>query len=103
MPDGSTIPVPPPGSDKANGRDPIHDLVTRLDRVAATVAAKDPDLSRTINQLAETVGKQPERAQDAAFRTRVAYALQDMEKLGGPISSVPQGLREEMGRLAVTA
>ncbi|NPD66356.1 hypothetical protein HN018_23290 (plasmid) [Lichenicola cladoniae] len=103
MPDGSTIPVPPPGSDKANSRDPIHDLVTRLDRVAATVAAKDPDLSRTINQLAETVGKQPERAQDAAFRTRVAYALQDMEKLGGPISSVPQGLREEMGRLAVTA
>ena len=103
MPDGSTIPVTPVGPEKASGRDPIHDLVTRLDRDASTIAAKDPDLSRTIHQLAQTAGQQPERTQDAAFRTRVAYALQDMEKLGGPISSVPQGLREEMGRLAVTA
>ena len=103
MPDGSTIPVTPAGPEKASGRDPIHDLVTRLDRDASTIAAKDPDLSRTIHQLAQTAGQQPERTQDAAFRTRVAYALQDMEKLGGPISSVPQGLREEMGRLAVTA
>lgn len=103
MPDGSTIPVTPAGPEKASGRDPIHDLVTRLDRDASTTAAKDPDLSRTIHQLAQTAGQQPERTQDAAFRTRVAYALQDMEKLGGPISSVPQGLREEMGRLAVTA
>jgi len=103
MPDGSTIPVTPVGPDQAKGRDPIHDLVIRLDRNASTVAAKDPDLSRTIHQLAQTAGQQPERAQDATFRTRVAYALQDMEKLGGPISSVPQGLREEMGRLAVTA
>ena len=103
MPDGSTIPVTPAGLEKARGRDPIHDLVTRLDRDASTIAAKDPDLSRTIHQLAQTAGSQPERTQDAAFRTRVAYALQDMEKLGGLISSVPQGLREEMGRLAVTA
>ena len=103
MPDGSTIPVTPAGPEKASGRDPIHDLVTRLDRDASTIAAKDPDLSRTIHQLAHTAGQQPERTQDAAFRTRVAYALQDMEKLGGPISSLPQGLREEMGRLAVTA
>jgi hypothetical protein len=103
MPDGSTIPVTPAGPEKASGRDPIHDLVTRLDRDASTIAAKDPDLSRIIHQLAQTAGQQPERTQDAAFRTRVAYALQDMEKLGGPISSVPQALREEMGRLAVTA
>ena len=103
MPDGTAAPVDPRPPAAASGRDPIHDLITRLDRDASTVAAKDPDLSRLIHQLAETATKRPDRVEDAAFRTRVAYALQDMEKLAGPITSVPQGLREEMSRLAVTA
>jgi hypothetical protein len=103
MPDGSTPPTNPRPVDASTRRDPIHDLIARLDRDASTIAAKDPDLSRTIHQLADAAGKRPERVEDAAFRTRVAYALQDLEKLGGPITSVPQGLREEMGRLAVTA
>jgi hypothetical protein len=103
MPDGSTPPTAPRPEGASTSRDPIHDLITRLDRDASTIAAKDPDLSRTIHQLADAAGKRPDRVEDANFRTRVAYALQDMEKLGGPITSVPQGLREEMGRLAVTA
>lgn len=103
MPDGSTPPTNPRPVDTSTRRDPIHDLITRLDRDASTIAAKDPDLRRTIHQLADAAGKRPDRVEDAAFRTRVAYALQDLEKLGGPITAVPQGLREEMGRLAVTA
>jgi hypothetical protein len=103
MPDGSTPPTARRPADTSTHRDPIHDLIARLDRDASTIATKDPDLSRTIHQLADAAGKRPDRVDDAAFRTRVAYALQDMEKLGGPITSVPQGLREEMGRLAVTA
>jgi hypothetical protein len=103
MPDGSTPPSSPRPADASPRWDPIHDLITRLDRDATTVASRDPDLSRTIHQLADAAGKRPERVEDAGFRTRVAYALQDMEKLGGLISSVPQGLRDEMNRLAVTA
>lgn len=103
MPDGSTAPIDPRTTAAADRRDPIHDLITRLDQDASRVAAKDPDLSRSIHQLAEAAAKRPERTDEASFRTRVAYALQDMEKLGGPIGSVPQGLREEMGRLAATA
>jgi hypothetical protein len=103
MPDGSNTTGGPRPADTASRRDPTLDLITRLDRDASTVAAKDPDLSRTIHQLADAAAKRPERTDDVAFRTRVAYALQDMEKLGGPIGSVPQGLREEMSRLAVTA
>jgi hypothetical protein len=103
MPDGSNTSIGAQPADTAGRRDPIHDLITRLDRDASTIAAKDPDLSRTVHQIAEAAGKRPERAEDPAFRSRVAYALQDMEKLGGPIGAVPQGLREEMSRLAVTA
>jgi hypothetical protein len=103
MPDGSTPPTEPTQAGASRRPDPIHDLIARLDRDAATVAARDPDLSRTIHQLAEAATKRPDRTEDASFRTRVAYALQDMEKLGGPITTVPQDLRAEMGRLAVTA
>jgi hypothetical protein len=102
MPDGNTAPIDVKVADGMRGRDPIHDLIARLDRDAATVAAKDPDLSRTVRQLAE-VADRPGRTDDVTFRTRVAYALQDMEKLGGPITTVPQGLREEMSRLAASA
>ncbi len=83
-------------------RDPIHDLVTRLNRDATQLATKDPELSRSVRQLAEAADR-PGRSDDPNFRTRAAYALQDMERLGGPISTVPTALREEMTRLAATA
>jgi hypothetical protein len=103
MPDSSTASNNSSPADAANRRDPIHDLIKRLDRDASTVATKDPDLSRTIHRLADAAGTRPDRVENATFRTRVAYALQDMEKLGGPITAVPLALREEMGRLALTA
>ena len=83
-------------------RDPVHDLVARLNRDATQLATKDPELSRSVRQLAEAADR-PGRSDDPNFRTRAAYALQDMERLGGPISTVPTALREEMTRLAATA
>ena len=83
-------------------RDPIHDLVARLNRDATQLATKDPELSRSVRQLAEAADR-PGRTDDPNFRTRTAYALQDMERLGGPISTVPTALREEMTRLAGSA
>ena len=102
MPDGSTAPADPRPSDAASRRDPIQDLVARLDRDAAKIASRDPDLSRNIKQLAD-IAERPGNTDGANFRTRVAYALQDMEKLGGPITTVPQNLRNEMTQLAATA
>ena len=101
MPDGvNTVPERP--KPEADQPDQIRDLLARLNRDAATVAAKDPDLSRTIGQLAE-VSTRPGRADNPTFRTQSAYALQDYEKLAGPVSTIPAGLREEMTRLAATA
>ena len=101
MPDGiNSVPERPiPG---ATQTDQIRDLLERLTRAAATIAAKDPDLSRTIDQLAQ-VSARPDKADNLTFRTQTAYALQDFEKLAGPISTVPPALREEMTRLAATA
>ena len=99
MSDAISAPRRPEASDV---RDPIHDLVTRLNRDATQLATKDPELSRSIRQLAEAADR-PGRSDDPNFRTRAAYALQDMERLGGPISTVPTALREEMTRLAATA
>lgn len=101
MPDGA-IPLEQQAPLNQAGRDPLIDLLNRLNRDAATVAAQDSDLSRRVAQLA-TAAEKPERLQNATFRTRVAYVLQDMEKLGGPISTVPADLRAEMTRLAATA
>ncbi len=103
MSDTMNTTLGPRPTDTAARPDPIHELITRLNREAPTIATKDPDLSRTIQQIADATEKRPDRVNDEAFRSRVAYALQDMEKLAGPIASVPEGLREEMNRLAVAA
>ena len=87
---------------RPEARDPVHDLVARLNRDATQLATKDPELSRSVRQLAEAADR-PGRTDDPNFRTRTAYALQDMERLGGPISTVPAALREEMTRLAGSA
>ncbi len=92
----------PRRSEAGEARDPIHDLVARLNRDATQLATKDPELSRSVRQLTEAAGR-PGRTDDPNFRTRTAYALQDMERLGGPISTVPAALREEMTRLAGSA
>lgn len=94
--------TPPPDNRRAEARDGIRDLVARLDQGAAAVSSRDPDLSRTIGQLAASVDRAG-ATDDPRFRTRVAYAFQDIEKLAGPISSTPPVLRQEMEKLAATA
>ncbi len=94
----STPRRPEPGE----ARESVYDLVARLNRDATQLATKDPELSRSVRQLAEAADR-PGRTEDPNFRTRTAYALQDMERLGGPISTVPVALREEMTRLAGSA
>lgn len=102
MPDGANTIPERPKPEAAAAADPLRELLSRLNRDAATVAAKDPDLSRAIGQLTEG-GNRPGRTEDPVHRTKAAYALQDYEKLAGPISTVPAALRDEMTRLAATA
>lgn len=82
-------------------RDPIRDLVDKLERARLMVERADVPLAASIKGIAATAGT-PSALDDAKVRTRVAYALQDIEKLAGPVAGVPQALREEMARLAQT-
>lgn len=82
-------------------RDPIRDLVDKLERARPMVERADVPLAASIKGIAATAGT-PSALDDAKVRTRVAYALQDIEKLAGPVAGVSQALREEMARLAQT-
>ena len=85
-------------------RDPIHDLVDKLQRSQGMVARVDPALGASIQAAAAQVDL-PGRVDDPMFRTKVAYALQDIERLAGPSVRIrmPDGLRQEMAALAATS
>lgn len=87
-----------------SARDPIHDLVNKLQRSQGMVARVDPALGASIRAAAAQVDM-PGRVDDPTFRTKVAYALQDIEKLAGPSAAIrmPDGLRTEMTALAATS
>ena len=89
-----------PDADKA--KDPLRELIDKLGRTQEMVARVDPALAATIRGITDTVNV-PGRVEEPMFRTKVAYALQDTEKLVGPIVNLPQGVREEMTRLASTS
>jgi hypothetical protein len=128
MPDGSTTPPDPKQSDvtrqhaakaprakaganantpdpskpaDARTQDPLKDLIERLDGARSYLSVRNPRLAETIEHLAEQ-SNTPGRLQDPGFRTRVAYALQDAEKMLRPVV-LDQPLREELTRLAGTA
>ncbi len=82
--------------------DPLRALIEKLDRTQALVSRVDPALAAVVRNVAEKADL-PGRLDDQTYRTRVAYLLQDMEKLVGPIAGVQSGLREEMTKLAATA
>ncbi len=82
--------------------DPLRALIDKLDRAQPLVSRVDPALAAVVRNVTERAG-QPGRLDDPSYRTRVAYLLQDMEKLVGPVAGVQPGLREEMTRLAATA
>ena len=83
-------------------KEPLRDLIDKLERTQPLVARVDPALASVIKNIAERADI-PGRLDDPGFRTRVAYVTQDVEKLVGPIAGMQQGLREEMTRLAATS
>ena len=83
-------------------REPLRELIDKLEKTQPLVAQVHPALASVIKSIAERADI-PGRLDDPGFRTRVAYATQDVEKLVGPISGMQQGLREEMTRLAATS
>ena len=83
-------------------KEPLRDLIDKLERTQPLVARVDPALASVIKNIAERADV-PGRLEDPGFRTRVAYVTQDVEKLVGPIAGMHQGLREEMTRLAATS
>ena len=91
-------PAPPP----ADAKDPIRELLDWMNERRGFVAGTDPKLSQTIEKL-KTAAEQPGKTADLEFRTRVAYALQDFTGVAGPVMALPEPLREEMSRLAVSA
>jgi hypothetical protein len=78
----------------------LKDLLTRLEHVSAQIDLISPSLAGHVRQLNGQVNNHGQ-ADQAGFRTRVAYALQDVEKLAGPVQ-VSSALREELSRLATT-
>ncbi|USQ74276.1 hypothetical protein NF552_23185 (plasmid) [Roseomonas mucosa] len=91
----------PKGPAENPGRDPLRDVLDRMNRAREHVAAVDPHLSDTIRLLTERA-EQPGRTESTNFRIRVAYALQDLEKLAGPVANMSEPMRQEMARLATT-
>ncbi len=100
---GAVASTPNAGSvPESMAKEPLRELVDKLGRTQELVARVDPALAATIRGITDTVNA-PGRVEEPMFRTRVAYAVQDTEKLVGPIVNLPQGMREEMTRLAVTS
>ena len=89
-------------AEEAKAKDPLRELIEKLGRTQEMVARVDPALAATIRGITDTVGI-PGRVEEPMFRTKVAYALQDAERLVGPVVNLPQGVREEMTRLAATS
>jgi len=87
---------------ESKAKEPLRELIDKLGRTQDMVARVDPALAATIRGITDTVNT-PGRVEEPVFRTKVAYALQDTEKLVGSIVNLPQGVREEMTRLAVTS
>jgi len=82
-------------------RNPLRDFVERMDRAREHIGKADPQLSDTIRLLAERADR-PGIMDNPVYRGRVAYALLDLEKLAGPVSNMPEPLRQEMTQLATS-
>ena len=82
-------------------RNPLRDVVERMDRAREHIGKADPQLSDTIKLLAERADR-PGIMENPVYRGRVAYALLDLEKLAGPVSNMPEPLRQEMTQLGTS-
>lgn len=81
--------------------DSIRGLLDKLERVRPGMERVDPALAAGIKSVV-AAAQAPGALEDAKLRTRIAYGLQDVEKRFGPVSGVPQDLRDELSRLART-
>ncbi len=83
-------------------KDPMRELLARMDRMRPLITGTDPALARTMQGLSER-GMDTDRRAQIGFRHEVAYALQDLEKTPVGRIDIPQALRLEMTRLAESA
>lgn len=83
-------------------RDPLRELLDRMERLHPILAHNDPSLARTMHSLVQQ-GADPDRHAQPKFRHDVAYALQDLEKTAVGRIELPPDLRSEMTRLANSA
>ena len=82
-------------------RNPLRDVVERMERAREHISKANPQLSDTIKLLAERADR-PGIMENPVYRGRVAYALLDLEKLAGPVSNMPEPLRQEMTHLGTS-
>ncbi len=109
MPDGSVS--PPPSLQASSGTaggtpqsDPVRDVIAKLSQVVSQgqLALADPTLAKKVGKLVEQ-SNDPGRLEHGSFRTGVAYAVQDLEKLPAISVTMPAALRAEMAELAATS
>ena len=86
--------------DTDKDQDEIVQLMSRLQLAGRRLDTSQDKLIREIGGLVREA-REPGTRDDVVFRTRVAYALQDTEKLMDPIRISP-GLRTELTGLAAT-
>jgi hypothetical protein len=111
MPDGSASPPPSLPLQASSGTtgeapqgDPLRDVIAKLNQVVSQgqLALADPALARTVGKLVEQ-SNDPGHLEHGSFRTGVAYAVQDLEKLPTISVTMPAALRAEMTELAATS
>ncbi len=111
MPDGSVSPPPPPSLQSSSGTaeetpqgDPLRDVIAKLSQLVSTgqLALADPPLAKTVGKLVEQ-SNDAGRLEQGSFRTGLAYAVQDLEKLPAITVTMPPALRAEMTELAATS
>lgn len=79
------------------------DLIQRLEQLRPQIEARNPRLAAAIDSVSLSFWEKPlDRVDNPRFKTELAYALQDVEKLNGPIP-IQQNIRDELTRLAGTS
>jgi hypothetical protein len=94
--------VDDPGKPTPTDKDPMRELLERMDRLRGLVAPADSELAKTMQKLSHR-GAGAEQRSQPGFRTAVAYALQDVENFHVGRLDLPPQLRSEMTQLAGSA
>ncbi|WP_142864547.1 hypothetical protein [Methylosinus sporium] len=78
-------------------------LLAQLEERRPQIEARDPQLVARIDRVADTFLDNPnERLRDPNFKTDLAYAAQDVEKIVGPLR-VDKDLRDQLTQLAASS